>query len=98
MQRGHTVYTQQGHDCSRISSQKINVLVLFVALYVLHQGRRSFGRKQLRSKEFFYPARGASCVALLRPQMSESEFGVLKSASQVEELATSRTWDPSKMG
>lgn len=76
-QSGRAVYTSQGHGCGQMSFQLINLLRIFVALYVLHQGIRPFGRKHLKSKQFPYPARGASCVALLRPQMSDSEFGDL---------------------
>lgn len=72
------VYQTQGYNCSRISVLKIKLLDCFFALYVLQRGWPPFAPNPLKKKRFSYPVRGASCVALLRPQMSESEFGVLK--------------------
>lgn len=72
---GRNVYAPFGHSRGRRSSRWINGLRHSSALSVLHHQNRSVSSKPLIHNAFPHPARGASCVGRLRPQMSVSEFG-----------------------
>ncbi len=69
------VYTPFGHSRGRRSSRWINGLRHSSALSVLHHQNWSVSSKSLIHKTFPHPARGASCVGRLRPQMSAANLG-----------------------
>ncbi len=69
------VYDELGHICSLILYCIANGLLDAVALFVPPPKNQPNPRKSLVGKAFRLPARGASCVGRLRPQMSASEFG-----------------------
>src|SRR5690606_40985472 len=50
-----------------------------VALFGMHRRSQRFPAKHLKTQPFPHAERGASCVGLLRPHMSEGEFGDRKS-------------------
>lgn len=68
------VYVPFGHTRGRHSPRWINGLCHSSALSVLHHQNRPPPGKPLIHNTFPHPARGASCVGRLRPQMSASEF------------------------
>ncbi len=72
---GQNVYTPFGHSRGRHPSCWINGLRHSSALSVVHRQNRPSSSKPLIHNAFTHPARGASCVGRLRPQMSASEFG-----------------------
>src|SRR5690606_5328289 len=73
------VYALEGHTRGLPFAHAINALRNSVALFALHRRSHRFPAKHLKTQLFHHPARGASCVGLLRPQMSEGEFGDGKS-------------------
>ncbi len=66
----YSVYAPKCHGRGRNSVHDIKALHPFVALSDLRRRKWPPARKQLILKLFSHPAGGASCVALLRPQVS----------------------------